>query len=207
MAYSHFTLPIAQANFGLTLHEGQSLFSTLPPVQPSPLLQQILQEYQALALAINSEKARSEFIIAPILADLRRQVSQPLALFSGKDFTVDADLGLNGYCDFILGRSPEQFFIQAPVFTIIEAKNEDIIGGLGQCAAAMVAAQLFNQRQQTEAAAIYGCVTTGSNWRFLRLVGQDLAIDSEEYYLKELPTLLSILSLPFRDPPNDSPPG
>jgi hypothetical protein len=205
MAYSHFDLSKVQTDFELVLQEDQSLFPDLTPCEPSPLLQQILQEYQSLALAINSEKARSEFIIAPILGDIRRQVSQPMSLFSGKEFNVDTALGLNGYCDFILSKSKEQFFIQAPVFAIIEAKNEDIVAGLGQCAAAMVAAQKFNkqhqqQQKQGEIDTIYGCVTTGSNWRFLSLVERQLQIDKEEYYLKELSTILGIFILPFRTP-------
>jgi len=199
MAYSHFDLGKVQADFDLILQEDQNLFPDLIPRQPSTLLQQILQEYQSLALAINSEKARSEFIIAPILGDIRHQVSQPISLFSGKEFNVDAELGLTGYCDFLLSKSKEQFFIKAPVLTIAEAKNENIIGGLGQCAAAMVAAQIFNQRKQVEIPEIYGCVTTGSTWRFLRLQDRNLMIDKIEYYLTELPSILGILSLPFQD--------
>lgn len=199
MAYSHFDLGKVQADFDLILQEDQNLFPDLIPRQPSTLLQQILQEYQSLALAINSEKARSEFIIAPILGDIRHQVSQPISLFSGKEFNVDAELGLTGYCDFLLSKSKEQFFIKAPVLTIAEAKNENIIGGLGQCAAAMVAAQIFNQRKQVEIPEIYGSVTTGSTWRFLRLQDRNLMIDKIEYYLTELPSILGILSLPFQD--------
>lgn len=199
MSYSQFTLDQVKTNFNLTIQEDKPLFTDLPQLQPSPILQQILQEYLPLALAINSEKARSEFIIAPILADVRRQVLQPIALFSGKEFNVDPEQGLTGYCDFLLSKSSEQLFIEAPVFTIIEAKNEDIIGGLGQCAAGMIAAQIFNQNKQEKISPIYGCVTTGNVWRFLQINHHILAIDNDEYYIKELPKILGILSLPFRE--------
>jgi len=86
-------------------------------------------------------------LIAPILTEVRRQVNYQISLFSGTDFNVDLEKGLIGYCDFLLSASKEQFFISAPVITIVEAKNENIIGGLGQCVAEMVAAQIFNQRQ------------------------------------------------------------
>ena len=197
MSYSQFTLDQMKADFGLTIQEDQSLFADLTELAPSPLLEQILQQYLPLALAINSEKARSEFIIAPILGDVRHQVPQPISLFSGKEFNVDTDRGLTGFCDFILSRSKEQLFIEAPVFTVVEAKNEDIIGGLGQCAAAMVAAQIFNERKQYTTPHIYGCVTTGNLWRFLRLGQSSLGIDRDEYYIKELPKILGILALPF----------
>lgn len=199
MAYSQFSLDRVQTQFELSLQEDRSLFADVTPCQPSALLQQILEEYQALAIAINSEKARSEFIIAPILGDIRRHVSGPISLFSGKEFNVEPAIGLTGFCDFILSKSKEQFFIQAPVLTVVEAKNEDIVGGLGQCIASMVAAQMFNQQKQQEIDCIYGCVTTGTNWRFLRLKERELAIDKEEYYIKELAVILAILCLPFMD--------
>jgi hypothetical protein len=97
------------------------------------------------------------------------------------------------YSDFIVSRSPEQLFIAAPAVIIIEAKNENIKGGLAQCLAAMLAAQIFNARAGKEFDAIYGVVTTGSAWKFLRLTGQTATIDLREYYLNELGGLLGVL--------------
>ncbi|NEO84018.1 MAG: hypothetical protein F6J87_07140 [Spirulina sp. SIO3F2] len=197
MSYSQFTLDQVKAKFELTIQEDRPLFTEPPQVQPSQLLQQLLQDYLPLALAMNSEKARSEFIIAPILADVRHHVTQPISLFSGKEFNVDAEKNLTGFCDFLLSKSKEQLFIEAPVAIIVEAKNENIIGGLGQCAAAMIAAQIFNQNYGQVVPEIYGGVTTGNVWRFLRLIDHTLEIDSDEYYIKELPKILGILTLSF----------
>lgn len=61
----------------------------------------------------------------------------------------------------IESRFKEQLTINAPMMIIVEAKNENIKGGLGQCAAVMLAAQLFNQQQGNEIKTIYGAVTTG----------------------------------------------
>ncbi|MEM9543026.1 MAG: hypothetical protein AAGA60_26485 [Cyanobacteria bacterium P01_E01_bin.42] len=199
MSYNKFTLDRVKTDFELTLEEERSLFPNPPELQPSALLQQILQAYLPLALAINSEKARSEFILAPVLADLKHQSDRTLSLFSGKEFNVDSERGLTGFCDFILSKSKEQLFIEAPVLTIIEAKNEDVIGGLGQCGAAMIAAREFNEKKKQNFPQIYGAVTTGNIWRFLRLEDSTLAIDKDEYYIKELPKILGILSLPFRE--------
>jgi hypothetical protein len=157
-----------------------------------------LTEYLPLAIAINSEKARSEFIIAPILGEIRRLAEHRISLFSGKEFNVDKDRGLSGFCDFILSCSPEQLYIAAPVVEITEAKNEDIIGGLGQCIAAMVAAQIFNQQNGNDIDMIYGAVTTGTNWRFLTLKGQIVAIDAIEYYIKEVDKIIGILMQPLQ---------
>jgi co-chaperonin GroES (HSP10) len=75
----------------------------------------------------------------------------------------------------------------------VEAKNENIKGGLGQCAAAMLAAQLFNEQEGNEIKTIYGAVTTGDIWKFLKLEGTDIFIDLNNYYIKELNKILGIL--------------
>ncbi|MEG4445489.1 hypothetical protein QUB47_26040 [Microcoleus sp. AT9_B5] len=197
MAYSDFSLARVKKDFGLTLDESRNLFAETKPVSPSEILTTILIDYVPLATFISTEKARSEFLIAPILAEVRRLSNKRVSLFSGKDFTVDPERGLQGFCDYIISGSSEQLFISAPVITIFEAKKEDIIGGLGQCAAAMVAAQCFNQNQDSEVDRIYGSVTTGTNWKFLILEETTLYIDPTEYYIKEVDKILGILLQPF----------
>ena len=55
----------------------------------------------------------------------------------------------------------------------------------------------FNFKDGTVLSAIYGAVTTGDVWRFLKLSGDvgdpDLQIDSETHYLDNLPVVLGIL--------------
>jgi hypothetical protein len=87
--------------------------------------------------------------------------------------------------------------IEAPVFILVEAKKADLKVGLGQCAAEMVAAQLFNQAQGNERERIYGSVTTGTTWRFLFIEGTNVYIDSIEYYIKEVDKILGILLQAF----------
>jgi len=197
MAYSDFSLSKVKKDFSLTLDESHNLFVAVGGVTPSDLLKQTLEEYIPLATAINTEKARSELLIAPILTEVRRQAKYQVSLFSGTDFNVDQDKGLVGFCDFIISGSKEQFYISVPVLTITEAKNENIKGGLGQCIAAMVAAQLFNERAENETKTIYGAVTTGTNWRFITLEESTVFIDSIEYYIKEVDKILGILLQPI----------
>jgi heterodisulfide reductase subunit B len=116
------------------------------------------------------------------------------SLFSGIDFTIDIEKGLNGYCDFIISSGLEQLFVAAPVMMLVEAKNEDIKSGVGQCVAEMYAAQLFNQRENNGISAVYGAVTTGTNWKFIKLEGTVVEIDLSEYYLSNLNKILGILS-------------
>jgi hypothetical protein len=171
MAYSDFTLPKLKKDFGLQFDEQDDLFAGVEPVVGSELLNQTLQETVQLAIAINTEKARSEMIITPVLLEVRRQAKGQVSLFSGTEFNVDYEKGLVGYCDYILCRSRAQLTINAPVVLITEAKNENIKASLGQCIAGMIAAQQFNQHEGQAIDVIYGGVTTGEIWKFLTLKG------------------------------------
>ncbi len=73
-----------------------------------------------------------------------------------------------------------------------EAKNDGIASGLGPCIATMVAAREFNARAPSDppVRAVYGVVTTGSSWKFLRLVESDLAIDPGEVFVSELERIM-----------------
>lgn len=192
MAYSDFTLREVVERFRLTLEDVPDLFADAPEVEPGVLLRTLLPEFLPLALAINTEKARSELVIAPLLAALRAQLGHRFSVFSGIEFTVDAARGLTGYCDFILSRSLEQQFLRNPVAAIVEAKNENLKAGLGQCIAAMVAAQLFNEGEGQPVQPVFGAVTSGSLWRFLRLDGSVVRLDEQEYHIRSLPKLIGI---------------
>lgn len=192
MPYSQFTIENVQSELGVQVQDRLNLFGDILPVAYSDLLTQLLEKYSPLAIAIGTEKSRSEFIIAPILFELKQQADQ-VSLFSGKEFNVEPIRGLTGFCDFLISRSPEQLFIKSPVVTIVEAKNDNIASGLGQCIAEMVAAQLFNERHQNPIPTVYGVVTTGSNWKFLQLQGNVVEADLMEYYLSDVGKLLGIL--------------
>lgn len=194
MSYSDFTLNRVAREFNLTIVERSNLFTDIPELIPSDFLQQTLRENTALALASNTEKARSELIITPILVELRKQLNYQISWFSGIDFSVDSSKGLNGSCDFLISQSPELLFISAPVITIVEAKKENILAGLGQCVAEMLAAQIFNANEGNEISVIYGSVTTGTNWKFLRLTGQTIEVDLLEYFINDIGRILGILA-------------
>src|SRR5436190_15378594 len=193
MVYADFILEMLIEQFDLEVREQSDLFAHLPPVPISDLLRQSLQEYAPLALEIGTEKARSEFIIAPVLAEVRRQLQPGISLFSGAEFSVDASRGLRGVCDFLFSLSPLQLTIQAPVVSIVEAKNDNIKSGISQCLAEMVAAQLFNRTRGNAIPTVYGAVTTGTNWRFMRLTDSIVSVDTTEYYLKEVERVVGIL--------------
>ncbi|MEB3339507.1 hypothetical protein [Okeania sp.] len=198
MPYSEFkTIAEVRDRFNLKVDESKNLFADIPPIEVSTFLQQILERNIPLANAINTEKARSELLIAPTLLEVRHIHQNEVGFFSGSEFNIDPELGLNGYCDFILTASREIYEICQPVFTLVEAKNENIKGGLAQCMAEMIAAQKFNLKKNINLS-IYGAVTTGTIWQFLILEGNLLCIDLREYYIRNTDKLLAILSYPFQ---------
>jgi hypothetical protein len=198
MAYSDFTtLTKVREAFGLTIEESIDLFADTPEVLPSSYLQTTLAENVFLATAINTEKARAELIITPVLLEVRRILNFQIGFFSGSEFNVDLQAGLSGYCDYILTASKESYEIRTPVVTLAEAKNESIKSGLGQCIAQMVAAQLFNQRNGEAIESIYGAVTTGTDWKFLKLIDKTTWIDKRDYFINEVSQILGILTMPF----------
>ena len=194
MAYSDFKLQDVVKKFGLTINEKTDLFNEIEEINCSDILNSVLKTNVPLALAINTEKARSEMIIAPVLIEIKTLFYEEISLFSGVDFNVEPEQGLNGVCDFLISKSPEQLFITSPVMTIVEAKNENIKMGLGQCVAEMIAAQSFNQKDGNSITSIYGVVTTGNIWKFLKLTDQIVNIDLSEYYIKDINKILGILT-------------
>ena len=198
MPYSDFTLQRVKKELHLELFEEQGIFAHLEPVQPSELLTKNLADNVPLALAINTEKSRSELIIAPVLLELKRIFKKEISFFSGIEFNVDKEKGLAGYCEFMLSASPEQLMLCAPVVAVVEAKNENIIGGMGQCIAEMAAAQFFNQQEENVLQRIYGVVTSGNIWRFLRIERQKVSIDLQDYYIEHVEKILGILSAMIR---------
>lgn len=193
MAYSDFDLEKVTTDFALAREESLDLFAGVSPVEPSDHLREWLAEFAPLAIGIGSERGRGEAIIFPVLAEAKRRATGPVSVVSSVTFDVDKVRGLTGVCDYLLTRSRDLYFVAAPVFAAVEAKREDVVPGLGQCAAEMVAVRIFNEKKGHPLAAVYGCSTSGSVWRFLKLEGDTLFIDKTEYHLSNLSTILGIL--------------
>jgi hypothetical protein len=195
MSYRAFTLRKAKEELNLNFVEGVRFLPdfTHQVITPSPYLTEFLQESIPLAIAMGSEKARSELIISPILFEVRKQLNRQISFFSGEEFNVDESIGLNGVCDFLISRSTEQLFVDSPIAVIVEAKKDDLKSGLGQCIAEMVAAQRFNLARENAINVIYGSVTSGNRWIFLQLKEQTLTIDLEEYVVPPIDWLLNAL--------------
>jgi hypothetical protein len=192
MPYSNFTLEEVRDKFSLQI-SSEPFFSDLEPIAPSDYLKQALIRSKPFQTT-GSEKARSEFIIAPILLELRYLKNNSVSIFSGEEFTVDRDLGLSGICDFLISCNGSELIIDAPVIALVEAKKGVLKDGWGQCVAEMVAAKKFNENRGKSIKNIYGIVTSGSLWHFFQMKQDIVFLDPNEYSLSPVDNLLAILN-------------
>jgi hypothetical protein len=193
MPYNNFTIDEVEDKFGLVF-KSNPFIPNLNSLFPSDWLQETLSRTLPVARIAGSEKARSEFIIAPILIELKRLTNDQISIFSGKEFTVDKELGLNGICDFIISKSSDQVKLNAPILALVEAKKGVLEDGWGQCIAEMVAAKKFNDHKGKPIKCIYGIVTSGSLWHFLQMQENAVLLDPNEYSLSPIEKLLAVLN-------------
>jgi hypothetical protein len=106
MAYSDFTLQAVLETFNL-VEKRTSIFSDVQPLPVSAWLKETFELSLNLAPPSAPEKARSEFIVAPILLEVLRHNPQSCTLYSGKTLNFDPARGLVGECDFILAKGDQ----------------------------------------------------------------------------------------------------
>jgi hypothetical protein len=192
-SYGKFTFEDLK-NLNLTFVEERLFLQPVAPLEPGAFLKKLLDINLEAPLA--TEKAKSEQIVAPILNDLRVRNADRITFFSGYSFDVDKDKGLQGLVDFIITMAPKTPFIERPVMTIVEAKNAEIETGIPQCVAEMFAADLFNQKNhQQNVTDIFGAVTTGFEWLFIRLKNNAVTVDNRRYFINNLPELLGVFEI------------
>jgi hypothetical protein len=193
MPYNNFTVEEVGEKFDL-IFQAKSFLPDLEEINPSSWLQETLLKTLPLTKMVGSEKARSEFIIAPVLVELREIAKDEISIFSGKEFTVDKELGLNGICDFLISKTSNQITLSAPILALVEAKKGILEDGWGQCIAEMVAAKKFNESKGKPIRYIYGIVTSGSLWHFLQMREQSVFLEPTEYSLSPVEKLLAALN-------------
>jgi hypothetical protein len=194
MAYSDFTTLKKVKNLLGISHQLARLFTeSIIDVKPSEHLLFDIKEAEILAPV--TEKSKSELIIVPILKEVRRNNAEKITYFSGFSFDVSAEKSLTGICDFIFGYAPQTLEINTPIFCLIEAKNRTLEEGLGQCAAEMYAAQLYNSQEGDDIPVVYGSVTNGYDWVFLKLENNLLLIDTQRFTVLKIAELLGVFQL------------
>jgi restriction endonuclease S subunit len=173
-------------------------YESIEPIEPSIWLIESLR--RAHKLKFESEKERSERIVSPILSELANINDGKLTIYSGHNLDIDKEKGLMGECDYLMSLGDKVIdVVQSPLFTIVEAKRQDMTWGTAQCAAQMVGAKQYNEADGVQLPYIYGATTDGIKWRFLKLVNNDLFIDTNYYTIDNLPKLLGVLQFILDD--------
>jgi hypothetical protein len=189
-SYRYYKLDDLTTIFGIQVTDAVRMLDPVISIEPSDLLQMTLERNTTLPL--KNEKAKFEFIVAPVLSEVwyRNQNFKPL---SGFHFPVDAQKGLTVRCDFLISANPNAQDLDVPIMCVFEAKNDAIEDWYGQCGAEMLASQIFNARKGNNIPSIHGAVTNGFVWQFLKLANLTLSIDTQRYGTANLPQLLGAI--------------
>ncbi len=179
MGYSSFKkLEQVTKKFGLSAKR-QKLFGQVEFLEPSSWLVQTLEISEFFAL--RNEKAKTERIISPILTEVALAFKDKISFFSGEDLPVDSNQDLSGACDFFFTLVPQSPYVETPIISLAEAKDDDMDYGIAQCAAQLYGAKLFNERDNKNIPVLYGCTTDGVEWQFLRFENNTFYIDTKVY--------------------------
>jgi hypothetical protein len=200
MAYSNYNnLKKVEKQLGLKI-KGGYFFSVndIVSIEPSAWLLESLK--RAKRQGYDSEKERSERIVWPILSELSNLNDLGITIYSGHELNVDKSLGLNGECDFLLALGQKVIqMVQSPLFSVVEAKRQDLAWGTAQCAAQMVGVLKFNELEGKKLPYLYGATTDGVKWNFLKLEDDVLIVDQTDVLFGDIPRLLGILQFLLDD--------
>ncbi len=185
MGYSNFK-KIEQVAKKFTLSARMSgLFDKVVLKEPSDWLLETLEK--AKLFPLRNEKVKSERLVSPVLVEIAQFYCDKVTLFSGEELPVDADRDLSGECDFFFVLAPYKPYLESPIISLVEAKDEDMDYGIAQCAAQLYGAKLFNEAEGKNFPTLYGCATDGFEWKFIRFENDIFFIDNRMYTdLKEI---------------------
>ena len=164
------------------------LFSKISLTEPSAWLVEALNRAQTMPL--RNEKTKAERVISPILLEVAQSYLGRVTFFSGEQININAEDDLAGECDFFFALQPPKLYIEAPIISLTEAKNEDINWGVAQCAAQMLGAKLYNEQKKKSTPFIYGCATDGIEWQFMKLENDVYYVDNKIF--THLPEVLGV---------------
>lgn len=191
MAYRNFKIEELEQKFGL-IEIGTQIFDAkkIKRIEPSEKLKMDLED--AAVITLSTEKAVSERLVAPILAEIGKR-NDFIQIFSGEIIVGDKKQGLNGEIDFIFSRTPWTLKPKNPLLCVTESKLGLVDKGVDQAAAQMLGVRFFNQKHAYKDVPVHGVVTDGKSWRFLKLENNNLFIDRTDYSTSDLSLVLGVL--------------
>jgi len=179
MGYSNYKkLEQVTKKFGFSAKR-QRIFDAIQPVEPSSWLVETLSLREILPLS--NEKSKSERIVSPILSEVAKYFVQYTTFFSGEILNIQPEDNLAGECDFLFTLTPQSEYLESPIISVVEAKDEDIDWGIAQCAAQLYGVKLFNEQEGNTIPVLYGCATDGIQWRFMRFERTTFHVDNRIY--------------------------
>jgi len=103
-------------------------------------------------ITVNSEIAKRDFLIAPILVEIARNTESKINV----EYAIEIDSRLSGSLDYLIRLKRE--------LIVIEAKKGDLDKGFNQLSAELIA--LDKYKESNESDRLYGAITIGDVWRF-----------------------------------------
>ncbi len=183
-SFSLITTLELSREFGINIEGGEFL----PEVEATPApfwLNHIIESRRGNLKIMRNEKAISEGLIAPILMAVQEIHKDKISVYSGEPL-VTAEL--SGICDFLITRDPKAFDPKGGYFILVEAKKNDLLSGIPQCVAEMYAAQILNGNDDT----VYGCVSTGLEWLFIKLENKTATTHLNVFTISEVDKILGV---------------
>ena len=132
-------------------------------------------------ISLNSEAAKREFFISPLLLELLDYISVDIDV----EYPLNVHEQLKGNIDYVVSSSK--------AFIILEAKNADMEKGFTQLAVELIAMDIC--LEDDEENFIYGAITTGDVWRFgvLDRSGKTISKDIDAFVIPpDLEKLFSV---------------
>ncbi len=198
MAFSDFRYPEVLQRFGLRWNSVMDMFADAVPVQPSEPFHSAYQRSVPLGANAHTEFARAVWVVGPILAEFWKRYHHSITLTAGADLQVPDAPELSGRCDFLISGSHYPYVVMPPVHLVgFMSPGDDWVKGLGRCIAALVAAQHVNG----DGNPVFGFITNGTEWHFLRLRGAELDYDLGSQICTDASYLLGILTHIVGPPP------
>ena len=188
MGYSNFKkIKTVVKKFNLDV-QIVNLFPEVEKVEPSAWLVETLRRSNVMVLT--NEKTKSERVISPILVEIAQSYTAHISFFLGEPLNVRPEDDLSGECDFFFALHPPKPYIDAPIVSLAESKDEDMEWGVAQCAAQMYGARLYNEMEGKPIPVIFGCATDGIEWQFMKLENNVYYLDNHVF--TELTSILGV---------------
>lgn len=188
MACAGFSVFDLRREFGISFRL-ENLFGASASVEPTAWLRQSVQA--SLTVGIGNERARAERLVSPVLMALCDRNDRAFSVHSAA--VAGTAHGIGGHHGFTCSFNRLPDFIQAPVFLVVDTcyreTDEELLPLLQQ----LIAAHRLNETGGNPTQPLYGCSTTGTEWRFLKYEGSEFILDEQRYFLNQLPALLGAL--------------